>query len=59
MSFLCQRCAKGQLEICQYFLENFVEDYTAITKCPEFEEDAEEPIYIGEFEEDEDGRTEV
>lgn len=40
---LCECCARGQLEMCSYFRENFLESGGAVRNCPEFEpEEAEE-----------------
>lgn len=41
--YLCERCKKSQLEICQYFIEHFLEtEDRRPQECPEFEEDDEE-----------------
>lgn len=37
--YLCDYCEKGQLEMCQYFRENFLEsENPRVTQCPEFKE---------------------
>ena len=46
--YLCEYCEEGQLEMCQYFKEHFLErDCPAVTACPKFKERKE----------DEDGDT--
>ena len=40
--YLCETCSKGQLEMCPYFKEHFLEKETAVRSCPEYEEDKEE-----------------
>lgn len=44
---LCEYCEKGQLEMCRYFRENFLEQGTAVHSCPEFEkmEPEEEELF--------------
>lgn len=39
---LCERCRKGQTEMCKYFMEYFLEDGGAVVQCPEFEESEDE-----------------
>lgn len=34
---LCEYCEKGQLEMCAYFKEHFLESGTAVRSCPAFE----------------------
>lgn len=46
--YLCEYCKKGQLEMCPYFRENFLESGAAVRSCPEFEEDVEE-VSLFEF----------
>ena len=37
--YLCEYCEEGQLEMCAYFLENFLEkDCPVVTACPKFKE---------------------
>lgn len=37
--YLCEICQEGQLEMCEYFLENFLEDGCgAVVSCPKFKE---------------------
>lgn len=38
---LCETCSKGQLEMCPYFKEHFLESMAAVRNCPEYEEDKE------------------
>lgn len=46
--YLCEYCEEGQLEMCEYFKEHFLErDCPAVTACPKFRERKE----------DEDGDT--
>lgn len=41
---LCETCRKGRNEICRYFLAEFLENDTGcVTRCPEFEEEDDEP----------------
>lgn len=40
--YLCETCSKGQLEMCPYFKEHFLESMTTVKSCPEYEEDKEE-----------------
>lgn len=40
--YLCEYCKKGQLEMCSYFREHFLEGDAAVRSCPEFEEDTNE-----------------
>ena len=45
--YLCETCRKGQVEMCPYFKEHFLESGTAVRKCPEYEEEIENDC-IGE-----------
>lgn len=40
--YLCERCRNGKLEICKYFVENYLEDGGAVVRCPKFEEDTDD-----------------
>lgn len=39
--YLCNYCQKGQLEMCQYFKEHFLEFEGIVTECPEYTENPE------------------
>lgn len=39
--YLCNYCKRGQLEMCQYYMEHFLEAEDTVTDCPAFEEDPE------------------
>ena len=39
---LCENCRNGQLEMCQYFKENYLESGRAVRSCPEFDPDQTE-----------------
>ena len=43
---LCECCARGQLEMCSYFRENFLESGGAVRDCPEFEPEEAEGMDI-------------
>lgn len=49
--YLCNYCRKGQVEMCLYFKEHFLEECEAVKECPEFEEEIEE---LSLFDEPED-----
>ena len=34
---LCENCRKGQLEMCPYFKEHFLESGQTVRSCPEFD----------------------
>lgn len=36
---LCENCRKGQLEMCPYFKEHYLESGKAVCSCPEFDPD--------------------
>lgn len=37
--YLCEYCEEGQLEMCQYFKEHFLEsECPNVTSCPKFKE---------------------
>ena len=41
--YLCEYCEEGQLEMCQYFKEHFLEtECPAVTACPKFKERKQE-----------------
>lgn len=42
--YLCEECAKGQLEMCPYFKEHFLESGPAVRSCPEFT--PEDPTWV-------------
>lgn len=39
--YLCESCRKGQLEMCPYFKEHFLEEDGRVTVCPAYEPDEE------------------
>ena len=39
---LCERCKKGQLEMCEHFRENYLESGQSVRNCPKFEADRDE-----------------
>ena len=44
--YLCESCAKGQIEMCPYFRENFLESGELVRECPEFEAEASDGVEV-------------
>ena len=46
---LCENCRKGQLEMCQYFKEHFLEEGNRVVRCPAFEPQEDTVVLSGKY----------